>query len=74
MAGYGPKGQDVPAPIRQAILVWIGQLHSVSGIGEALKFEKVGDSSVSRFAPDETGSSIPLQSKNLLSTYRIWKV
>jgi hypothetical protein len=42
--------------------------------GEALKFEKVGDSSLSRFGPDETGSIIPRSARNLLSTYRLWMV
>lgn len=73
VAGYGPTGQDVPPPIRDAIQICIGDIRQAS-TGSTLKFEKVGDSSVSRFSPQETGSTMPLQAKNLLSTYRVWMV
>ena len=73
IAGYGPVGSDVPEPIREAIMVCITDANSNKG-GAALKFEKVGDSSLSRFGPDETGFGLPTQAKNLLSSYKIWKV
>lgn len=73
VAGYGPTGSNVPEPIREAIMTCVTDMNSTKG-GEALKFEKVGDSSLSRFAPDETGSVIPRTARNLLSTYRIWRI
>lgn len=73
VAGYGPVGSDVPEPIREAIMVCVTDMNSNKS-GETLKFEKVGDSSLSRFGPDETGSIIPRQARNLLSGYRVWKV
>ncbi len=73
IAGYGPVGSDVPEPIREAVMVCVTDMSSNKS-GDVLKFEKVGDSSISRFGPDETGFSIPRQAKNLLSAYRIWKV
>ena len=73
IAGYGPVGSDVPEPIREAIMICVSEMDT-NKTGEALKFEKVGDSSLSRFGPDETGSIIPRSARNLLSTYRLWMV
>lgn len=73
VAGYGPVGSDVPEPIRDAIMIYVTDMRA-NKTGEAFKFEKVGDSSVSRFGPEETGTLIPRRAKDLLSTYRVWKV
>lgn len=73
IAGYGPVGSDVPEPIREAIMSYVTEM-SVNKAGEPLKFEKVGDSSFSRFGPDETGSILPRRARNLASPYRVWKV
>lgn len=69
VAGYGPTGSDVPAPIRQAILMMIGDINSKPEATD-IKFERVGDSAVSRFDPSEIQAPV----KMLLSDYRIWKV
>lgn len=66
-AGYGPTGSDVPAPIREALLLCIGDTHA-NRDGSLAKFEKVGESSVSKFSPED----IPLPAKNLLGTYKVW--
>lgn len=68
-AGYGPTGSDVPAPIREAILLCVGETHS-NREGSPAKFEKVGDSSISRFGPED----IPVPARNLLGTYKVWKL
>ncbi len=66
-AGYGLTGSDVPAPIREAILVCVADAHS-NREGGLAKFEKVGESSISRFSPEE----IPVPARNLLGTYKVW--
>lgn len=68
-AGYGLTGSDVEAPIREAILLCVGDAHS-NREGSPARFEKVGDSSISRFSPEE----IPLPARNLLGTYKVWKL
>lgn len=73
IAGYGPVGSDVPEPIRDAIAIYVTDMRA-NKAGEAYKFEKVGDSSLSRFSPEESGSIIPRRARDLLSTYRVWKV
>lgn len=70
VAGYGPVGSDVPEDIRRALLVIIGDFHENREASPA-KYEKVGESSISRF---ETTVSIPPTAQNLLSTYKIWKM
>lgn len=67
IAGYGPVGSDVPQDIRQAILVWIGDVHA-NPEGSLAKFEKVGESSISRFGPDD----IPIPARNLIGSYKVW--
>ncbi len=67
IAGYGPVGSDVDAPIREAILIAVADLH-VNREGAPARFEKVGESSVSRFSPE----SIPLPAQHLLGTYKDW--
>ncbi len=67
IAGYGTAGSDVPAPIRQALLICVGDMDS-NREGSPAKFEKVGDSSISRFGPD----LIPVPAANLLNTYKVW--
>lgn len=74
VAGYGPTGSDVPEPIREAIMFSVADMRKTGRTGGAFKFEKVGDSSVSRFSPDETGSIIPQSARNLLSPYRVWMI
>ena len=69
IAGYGPVGSDVDEAIRQALLITVADLH-VNKSGSPARFEKVGESSISRFSPEE----IPLPAKNLLSTYKDWHV
>ncbi len=68
-AGYGLTGSDVPAPIREAILLCVGETHS-NREGAPARFEKVGDSSISRFSPED----LPLPARNLLGTYKVWKL
>ncbi len=68
-AGYGLTGSDVPAPIREAILLCVGEMHN-NREGSPARFEKVGDSSISRFSPED----IPVPAKNLLGTYKVWKL
>ncbi len=70
VAGYGPVGSDVPEDIRRALLIMIGDFHENREAAPA-KFEKVGESSISRF---ETTVSIPPTAQNLLSTYKLWKL
>lgn len=69
IAGYGPVGSDVDEAIRQALFITVADLH-VNREGSPARFEKVGESSISRFSPEE----IPLPAKNLLSTYKDWHV
>ena len=66
-AGYGLTGSDVPAPIRDALLLCVGETHA-NRDGAPAKFEKVGESSASRFGPED----IPVPAKNLLGSYKIW--
>lgn len=68
-AGYGPTGSDVPAPIREALLLCVGDIHT-NREGSPARFEKVGESSISRFSPED----IPLPARNLLGTYKVWTV
>jgi len=68
-AGYGPTGSDVEAPIREAILLCVGEVHS-NREGAPARFEKVGESSISRFSPED----IPLPAQNLLGSYKLWKL
>lgn len=70
IGGYGPTGSDVPEPIREAIMICVTSMNNNKS-GETLKFEKVGDSSLSRFSPEETGSIIPRQARNLIGNYRV---
>ncbi len=69
IAGYGPVGSDVPAEIRQALLISLGITHS-NREGSPAKREKVGESEIERFSPSE----IPLPAKQLLQTYKVWKL
>ena len=69
IAGYGPTGSDVPAPIREAILLCVGETHS-NREGSPPKFEKVGESSIARFSPED----IPVPARNLLASYKVWKL
>lgn len=68
-AGYGPVGSDVPQAIREAIMMCVVAVHSIRG-GEVAKREKVGESEIDRFDPEQ----IPLQAQHLLNTYKIWKL
>lgn len=69
VAGYGDAGSDVPEPIRTALLMAIGDVGSNRG-GQQAKFEKVGESSISRFDP----GLMPLPPQHILDTYKIWKL
>ncbi len=69
IAGYGPVGSDVPAEVRQALLISLGITHS-NREGPLAKREKVGESEIERFSPSE----IPLPAKQLLQTYKVWKL
>ncbi len=69
IAGYGPTGSDVPAPIREAILLCVGETHG-NREGAPARFEKVGESSISRFSPED----IPVPARNLLGTYKVWQL
>ena len=68
VAGYGPTGSDVPAPIRQAVLMMMGDIRARPDGGD-LKFEKVGESSVARFDSSEVSAPV----RQMLSAYKIWK-
>lgn len=68
-AGYGLTGSDVPAPIREALLQCVGEAHG-NREGSLAKFEKVGESSIARFSPDD----IPVPARHLLSTYKMWQL
>ncbi len=70
VAGYGPVGSDVPEDIRRALLIMIGDFHENREASPA-KFEKVGESSISRF---EASVNMPPTAQNLLSTYKLWKM
>lgn len=70
IAGYGPVGSDVPEDIRRALLVIIGDFHENRESAPA-KFEKVGESSISRF---EASVSLPVTAQNLLHPYKLWKL
>ncbi len=70
IAGYGPVGSDVPEDIRRALLIIIKDLHENRG-ADAAKFEKVGESSISRF---ESEAHIPTTAQNLLGSYKLWKL
>ncbi len=69
IAGYGIAGQDVPAEIREALLMCVGDMHS-NREGPPARREKVGESEIERFSPGE----IPLPAKQLLQTYKVWKL
>jgi len=71
VAGYGPVGSDVPADIREAIMISIAELHS-SESGEIAKKEKVGESEIERFSAEQ----IPASARNLLTvgSRKIWRV
>ncbi len=69
IAGYGTAGADVPPPIREALLMCVGDAHS-NRQGSPAKREKVGESEIERFSPTE----IPLPAKQLLQTYKVWKL
>ncbi len=70
IAGYGPVGSDVPEDIRRALLIIIKDLHENRG-ADAAKFEKVGESSISRF---ESQVNLPTTAQNLLGSYKLWKL
>ena len=70
VAGCGPVGSDVPEDIRRALLIMIGDFHENREASPA-KFEKVGESSISRF---EASVNMPPTAQNLLSTYKLWKM
>ncbi len=70
IAGYGPVGSDVPEEIRRALLIMISDFHN-NREGSPAKFEKVGESSISRFDSED---AIPVTARNLLGTYKLWKV
>ncbi len=70
IAGYGPVGSDVPEDIRRALLFTIGDFHENRESAPA-KFEKVGESSISRF---EASVGLPVTAQNLLHTYKLWKL
>ncbi len=70
IAGYGPVGSDVPEDIRRALLIMIGDFHE-NREAQPAKFEKVGESSISRF---DSFASLPPTAQNLLSTYKLWKL
>ncbi len=69
IAGYGTAGEDVPPPIRDALLMCVGDMHA-NREGPAARREKVGESEIERFSPSE----IPLPAKHLLQTYKVWKL
>ena len=69
IAGYGTVGADVPPEIREAILMCVGDMHS-NREGPPARREKVGESEIERFSPGE----IPLPAKQLLQTYKVWKL
>ncbi len=69
IAGYGTAGVDVPPPIREALLMCVGDMHN-NREGPAARREKVGESEIERFSPTE----IPLPAKQLLQTYKVWKL
>ncbi len=69
IAGYGQVGADVPPPIREALLMCVGGIHS-NREGSPARREKVGESEIERFSPTE----VPLPAKQLLQTYKVWKV
>ncbi len=72
IAGYGPVGSDVPEDIRRALLIMISDFHENRSAAPA-KFEKVGESSISRF-DSAIEVSLPVQAQTLLSTYKLWKL
>ncbi len=69
IAGYDTAGVDVPPPIREALLMCVGDAHS-NREGPLAKREKVGESEIERFSPTE----VPLPAKHLLQTYKVWKL
>ena len=69
VAGYGPTGSDVPAPIREAILLCVAESHN-NREGVLAKVDKVGETSISRFSPED----IPVPARGLLGSYKVWKL
>ena len=69
IAGSGSAVTDVPPPIREALSMCVGDAHS-NREGSPARREKVGESEIERFSPTE----IPLPAKQLLQTYKVWKV
>ncbi len=67
--GYGTAGADVPPPIREALLMCVGDMHS-NREGSPARREKVGESEIERFSPTE----VLLPAKQLLQTYKVWKL
>ncbi len=58
-----------PPPIREALSMCVGDAHS-NREGPLAKREKVGESEIERFSPTE----VPLPAKQLLQTYKVWKL
>jgi uncharacterized phiE125 gp8 family phage protein len=69
IAGYGTAGVDVPPPIRDVLSMCVGDAHS-NREGSPARREKAGESEIERFSPSE----IPLPAKQLLQTYKVWKL
>ncbi len=69
IAGYGTAGADVPLPIREALSMCVGDMHSNREESPARR-EKVGESEIDRFSPGE----IPPTAKQLLQTYKVCKL
>ncbi len=69
IAGYGTVGADVPPLIREALSMCVGDMHN-NREGPAARREKVGESEIERFSPTE----VPLPAKQLLQTYKVWKL
>lgn len=72
-AGYDTYEQEMPAPIRQAILLLVGELWSLGERNLFTSSEDIpGIRSVSYTVSENAGRILRSAAENLLSTYRVW--
>ena len=73
VCGYGDGGEDVPAPIRSALVLMVGRLMSVNRADMAIRTRAVeGVGSTTWMNPSDVRDGITATEDALLMPYRIW--